>query len=185
MATDSICCIIAARNYPALSVILMTGYATVETGVEALRAGAFDLLTKPLIDQELEMAIDRAMSQRKVIEENRQLKQQLDTRFGLDHIVGHDHRMKRIFEMIDSVADTRATVLITGESGTGKSMIARAIHRRSTRRDQRLRRSGLRCAAGNAARKRIVRPRRRFVYRGDGQQDWQVHASRWRHDLSG
>jgi DNA-binding NtrC family response regulator len=128
----SYCC----RNHPGLFVILMTGYATVETGIEALRAGAFDLLTKPLIDQELEMAIDRAMIQRKVVEENRQLKQQLDLRFGLDNIVGHDPRMRRIFEMIDSVADTRATVLISGESGTGKSMIARAIHRRSTRRDK-------------------------------------------------
>jgi DNA-binding NtrC family response regulator len=124
------------RLYPNLSVVLMTGYATLETGIEALRAGAFDLLTKPLIDQELEMVIDRALTQRKVIEENRQLKQQLDTRFGLENIVGHDSRMKRIFEMIDSVADTRATVLITGESGTGKSMIARAIHRRSARREK-------------------------------------------------
>jgi DNA-binding NtrC family response regulator len=126
------CC----QNSPYLAVILMTGYATVETGIEALRAGAFDLLTKPLIDQELQMAIDRALTQRKVLEENRQLKQQLDTRFGLENVVGQDHRMKRIFEMIDSVADTRATVLITGESGTGKSMIARAIHRRSARRDK-------------------------------------------------
>ena len=98
--------------------------------------GAFDLLTKPLLDQELEMSIDRALSQRQVIEENRRLKAQLDSRYGLDNIVGHDHRMQRIFEMIDSIADTRATVLITGESGTGKSMIARVIHRRSARRDK-------------------------------------------------
>jgi DNA-binding NtrC family response regulator len=114
---------------------MITGYGTVETAIEAMRAGAFDFLTKPLIDQELEMAIDRALSQRKVIEENERLKKQLDTRYGLDHIIGHDHRMQRLFEMIDSIADTRATVLITGESGTGKSMIARVIHRRSARRD--------------------------------------------------
>ncbi len=126
------CC----THHPQLTVILITGYGTVETGIEALRAGAFDLLTKPLIDQELEMAIDRALSQRQVIAENKQLKAQLDTRFGLDSIVGHDERMQRVFEMIDSIADTRATVLITGESGTGKSMIARAIHRRSDRRDR-------------------------------------------------
>jgi DNA-binding NtrC family response regulator len=124
------------KSYPQTTVILMTGYGTVETGIEALRAGAFDLLTKPLIDEELEMSINRALSQRKVIEENKQLKQQLDLRFGLENIVGHDHRMQKIFDMIDRVADTRATVLITGESGTGKSLIARAIHRRSTRRDQ-------------------------------------------------
>jgi DNA-binding NtrC family response regulator len=120
---------------PESVVILITGYGTVETGIEALRAGAFDLLTKPLIDKELEMAIDRALSQREVIEENKQLKAQLDIRFGMENIIGNDHRMHRVFDMIDSVADTRATVLITGESGTGKSLIARAIHRRSARRD--------------------------------------------------
>ena len=98
--------------------------------------GAFDLLTKPLIDEELQLAIERALSQREVIEENKKLKAQLDLRFGMENIIGHDHRMLRIFDMIDSVADTRATVLITGESGTGKSMIARAIHRRSRRRNR-------------------------------------------------
>lgn len=120
---------------PGLTVILVTGYGTVETGVDAIRAGAFDLLTKPLIDEELLMSIDRALSQRKVIEENKNLKEQLDLRFGMENIVGHDHRMLRVFDMIESVADTRATVLITGESGTGKSLIARAIHRRSARRN--------------------------------------------------
>ncbi len=124
------------EHRPGLTVILLTGYGTVETGIEALRAGAFDLLTKPLIDEELEMAIDRALSQRRVLEENQQLKAQLDKRFGLENIVGHDHRMQRVFDVIDSIADTKATVLITGESGTGKSMIARAIHRRSQRRDK-------------------------------------------------
>ncbi len=124
------------EKHPATVVILITGYATVETGVEALRAGAFDLLTKPLIDEELLMAIDRALSQRRVLEENKQLKAQLDQRFGMENIIGGDHRMRRIFDVIDSIADTRATVLITGESGTGKSLIARAIHRRSARRDK-------------------------------------------------
>lgn len=124
------------KKHPDLTVILLTGYGTVETAIEALRAGAFDMLTKPLIDEELSLAIERALTQRKVIEENQQLKQQLDLRFGLENIVGHDNRMLKVFDMIDRIADTRATVLITGESGTGKSLLARAIHRRSTRRDQ-------------------------------------------------
>lgn len=125
----------ARANRPSTTVILVTGYGTVETGVEAIRAGAFDLLTKPLIDEELELAIGRALSQRQVLEENANLKAQLDLRFGMENIVGKDHRMQRMFDMIDSIADTRATVLITGECGTGKSMVARAIHRRSGRRD--------------------------------------------------
>ena len=124
------------QNHPQTTVILITGYATVETGIEALRAGAFDLLTKPLIDEELEMAIERALAQREVIAENQTLKAQLDLRFGLENVIGHDHRMKRVFDVVDRIADTKATVLITGESGTGKSLLARAIHRRSSRRDQ-------------------------------------------------
>ncbi|HUT89899.1 MAG TPA: sigma-54 dependent transcriptional regulator [Thermoguttaceae bacterium] len=124
------------RDHPGTSVIMISGYGTVESAMEAIRSGAFDFLTKPLIDQELEMAIERALSQRKVIAENETLKAQLDMRFGMENIVGHDHRMLRIYDMIDSVADTKATVLITGESGTGKSLVARAIHRRSGRRDK-------------------------------------------------
>jgi len=124
------------QKQPAAAVIMITGYGTVESAVDAIRLGAFDFLTKPLIDEELEMAIQRALDQRKVLEENRLLKAQLDLRFGMENVVGHDHRMLKIYDMIDSVADTRATVLITGESGTGKSMIARAIHRRSGRRNK-------------------------------------------------
>ena len=124
------------QERPDQNFILMTGYGTVDTAIEALRAGAFDFLTKPIIDEELVMAIERSLSQREVIEENTTLKQQLDMRFGMGSIVGHDHRMLKIFDMIESVADTKATILITGESGTGKSLIARAIHRHSSRRDK-------------------------------------------------
>ena len=121
------------RNWPAAQVILMTGYGSPDGAIEAIRAGAFDYITKPLIDNELLMTIERAISQRSVRQENDNLRAQLDRRYGMDNIIGRDPRMLKVFEMIGSVADTRATVLVTGESGTGKSMIARAIHRRSGR----------------------------------------------------
>src|SRR5215213_2284328 len=121
------------RKWPASQVILMTGYGSADGAIEAVRAGAFDYITKPLIDNELLMTIERAISQRCVRQENDNLRAQLDRRYGMDNIVGRDPRMLKVFEMIGSVADTRATVLVSGESGTGKSMIARAIHRRSGR----------------------------------------------------
>ncbi len=126
---------IRSRNL-GTTVLFITGYAAIDTAMEAIRAGAFDVLTKPLIDEELEMAIERALAQRGIAEENKSLKAQLDLRFGLENVIGHDHRMLKTYDMIDAVADTKATVLVTGESGTGKSMIARAIHRRSSRRDK-------------------------------------------------
>ncbi len=122
------------NNHPDSSVLVVTGYATPDTAVEAVRAGAFDLLTKPLIDEELSLAIQRAVSQREITRENEQLREQLDRRSGMENILSHDYRMLKIFDVVDSIADARASVLITGENGTGKSMIARAIHARSSRR---------------------------------------------------
>ena len=92
------------KHFPHVVVVLMTGYATVDTSVEAIREGAFDLLTKPLIDDEILVAIDRALSQQKVIEENEQLKTQLDERFGRDSIVGNDFRMQKTFDMVDNLS---------------------------------------------------------------------------------
>jgi DNA-binding NtrC family response regulator len=121
------------RNYPDTQVMLITGYGDPDAAVEAMRAGAADYLTKPLIGDELLLAIERVFNQRHIVEENNQLRKELDKHYSLDNIVGQDSGMQRVFEMVESVADTRATVLVTGESGTGKSMIARAVHRRSDR----------------------------------------------------
>jgi DNA-binding NtrC family response regulator len=124
------------RTRPEVCVILITGYGTIESAVEAIRMGAFDYLTKPVIDDELNFSIQRALGQKQIIEENRRLKQQLDEKFGLSNIIGHDYKMVKLFDLIESVADTRTTVLILGENGTGKTITARAIHQMSDRRDK-------------------------------------------------
>lgn len=124
----------ARQNTPETSVILLTGFGTIENAVEAIRLGAFDYLTKPIICDELSFSIERAVGQRKIVQENKTLRAQLNERFGLGNLIGRDYRMQKMFDLIESVADTRATVLILGESGTGKTMTARAIHQQSARR---------------------------------------------------
>lgn len=124
------------ENATDTSVILLTGFGTIESAVEAIRMGAFDYLTKPVIDEELNLSIERAISQRQLMEENKQLKAALNEKHGLSNIIGKDYKMLRMFELIESVADTRTTVLILGESGTGKTVTARSIHQMSDRADK-------------------------------------------------
>jgi two-component system response regulator HydG len=121
-------------NVPDLPVVLVTGFGTIESAVEAIRLGAFDYLAKPLVDDELTLCVQRALGQRLIATENKNLKQALDQRFGLGNIVGRDYKMVKMFDLVESVADTRTTVLVLGESGTGKTMTARAIHQLSGRR---------------------------------------------------
>ncbi len=123
------------NRYPETAVIMITGYGTIESAVEAIKHGAFDYLTKPIIDDEIKLVIERALRQQHLMAENRALRSQLGERYSLDNIVGHDPKMLRVFDLIEAVADTPTTVLITGESGTGKSLVARAIHQHSNRRD--------------------------------------------------
>jgi DNA-binding NtrC family response regulator len=121
------------NQYPDVVVLVITGYGTIENAVEAVKMGAFEYLTKPIIDDEIRVTIQKALKQQTLLSENFQLKQQLGLRYGLDNIVGHDYKMLKIFDLVEAVADSRTTVLMTGESGTGKSLIARAIHHRSPR----------------------------------------------------
>jgi DNA-binding NtrC family response regulator len=121
---------------PETAVILLTGLGTIENAVEAIRMGAFDYLTKPIIEDELSLAIQRALSQRSLIRENKTLRAQLDQRYGLGNIIGRDYKMVKLFDLIESVADTRTNVLILGESGTGKTMTARSLHQLSSRRNK-------------------------------------------------
>ncbi|MCL2648290.1 MAG: sigma-54 dependent transcriptional regulator [Phycisphaerales bacterium] len=121
------------NNYPDIVVLVITGYGTIENAVDAVKMGAFEYLTKPIIDDEIRVAVQKALKQQSLLSENYLLKQQLGLRYGLDNIVGHDYKMLKIFDLVEAVADSKTTVLMTGESGTGKSLIARAIHHRSPR----------------------------------------------------
>src|SRR5215218_6953788 len=124
------------RRFPHTVVIVITGYGSIEGAVEATKMGAFDYLTKPIVDDEIRVVVEKAVRQQSLLFENQTLKQQLDLRFGLENIVGHDYKMLKIFDLVGAVADSRTTVLMSGESGTGKSLVARAIHHRSPRRDK-------------------------------------------------
>jgi DNA-binding NtrC family response regulator len=124
------------RRFPHVVIIVITGYGSIEGAVEATKMGAFDYLTKPIVDDEIRVVVEKAVRQQALLFENHALRQQLDLRFGIDNIVGHDYRMLRIFDLVNAVADSRTTVLMSGESGTGKSLLARAIHHRSPRRDK-------------------------------------------------
>jgi DNA-binding NtrC family response regulator len=124
------------RRFPQTVVVVITGYGSIEGAVEATKMGAFDYLTKPIVDDEIRVVVEKAIRQQSLLFENQTLKQQLDLRFGLENIVGHDYKMLKIFDLVEAVADSRTTVLMTGESGTGKSLLARAVHHRSPRRDK-------------------------------------------------
>src|ERR1041385_7569760 len=117
--------------------ILMTAYGSEELAVDAMKRGADDYIAKGRLQiDELEMRIARAVRRQNLETENVSLRKQLDSKFGLENIVGESPAMKEIFEVVQQVAPTRATVLLTGESGTGKEIFAKAIHQLSPRAKQ-------------------------------------------------
>ncbi|HEU5400932.1 MAG TPA: response regulator, partial [Terriglobales bacterium] len=119
---------------PEVICIMMTGYASVETAIAALKNGAYDYVTKPLDPDEIAHLVSRAIEHRSAQRENVRLKEQVAETTRPSEIVGQGPSMQRVFEAIETVGPTDATVLITGESGTGKELVARAIHYASPRR---------------------------------------------------
>jgi DNA-binding NtrC family response regulator len=115
--------------------IILTGYGTIKSAVEAIKTGAFDYITKPIKSGEILMVVEKALRYKHLERENILLRQQLRKKYRFDNFVGDSKPIQKVFELIEKVADTDSTVLITGESGTGKELIAKAIHYNSYRRD--------------------------------------------------
>src|SRR3954452_13748364 len=124
------------RQNAHLPVLMMTAFGSVETAVEAMKSGATDFLLKPFSLDHLMQVVHKALEVRALRDENRQLKEQLGRRYEFDNIIGRSEPMQEIFATIERVAPSRATVLLAGESGVGKDLIARAIHFHSPRRDR-------------------------------------------------
>ncbi len=124
------------RDHPHLPVIMITGYSTVESAVEAMKAGACDYLPKPFTPTQVEMIVRKALDNRSMMLENLYLRGEVQSKYRFENIVGTCQKMQEIYRLIAKVAPTPGTVLITGESGTGKELVARAIHYHSLRKDR-------------------------------------------------
>jgi DNA-binding NtrC family response regulator len=135
----------ALERYPGIVAIVVTGYGTIRDAVDALKHGAADFVAKPFQFDELLHVLTSALERKRLRTENAYLRQQLEERYGLGAIIGRSARMRALFQMIETVAATSTTILIGGETGTGKEMVARAIHHTSPRRQHRF--VALNCSA--------------------------------------
>ncbi len=124
------------QDHPNTFVILFTGYATVETAVQAIRKGAFDYIPKPFTPQQLEVVVNRAFKQKALADENRHLRGQIRAKFSFESLLGCSPAMKKVRALLARIAQTDASVLVCGESGTGKELIARALHANSRRQNK-------------------------------------------------
>jgi two-component system response regulator PilR (NtrC family) len=124
------------KSDPELVVVMITAFASVETAIEAMKRGAFDYVTKPFKNDEVRVVVANGLKQRRLVDENRTLKEALNDRQRFDVLVGKSARMQEVYSLIQQVAPSKSTVLITGESGTGKELVARAIHNYSARKNK-------------------------------------------------
>ena len=153
------------QQWPELPVLMLTAYATPKLAVEAIKAGAIDYLAKPFAPEELLHAVARCAERHQLLRENAALRLRAGEIFSLDQIVGESPKMRELRKLIQTVAPTDTRVLILGESGTGKELVAGALARPEPAARGALRPHQLRRHSGNAARKRIVRPRKGRVHR--------------------
>ena len=135
----------AVARYPHIIAIVVTGFGTVKDAVEAIKRGAWDFVSKPFQIDELLHVLDSAIEQRRLKSENAYLRSQLEERYRFEGIVGKSRPMERLFQLLETVAPTNSTILISGETGTGKEVVARAIHHNGSRRVHRF--VALNCSA--------------------------------------
>src|SRR6188474_351564 len=135
----------AVARYPDIIAIVVTGYGTVKDAVEAIKRGAWDFVSKPFQIDELLHVLDSALEQRRLRSENAYLRAQLEARYRFEGIVGKSRAMTHLFQLLETVAATNSTLLIAGETGSGKEVVARAIHHNSPRRMHRF--VALNCSA--------------------------------------
>lgn len=128
------CLKIIKESFPTIEVIMLTGHGTIEDAINSMKLGAYDFLTKPYDMDKLEAVIQKALEKRNLVKQNIILKQELNRRDRYQGLIGESLGMKRVLEMINKVANTRSTVLIHGESGVGKELVAKAIHLNSPRK---------------------------------------------------
>jgi two-component system response regulator PilR (NtrC family) len=121
---------------PDIPVIMITAFATTDTAVEAMKAGAYDYLSKPFKIEEIKVVIKKALNASTLVVENRALKSELHDKYDFSNLLGESDPMKRVYDLIKKTAETRTNVLIVGESGTGKELVARAVHYNSARKDK-------------------------------------------------
>jgi len=124
------------ETHPDIDVIMMTGHSRIETAVRSMKLGAFDYLPKPFDPDELELIVERALERRRLLRENLDLKTEISSKYRFENIVGASPQMQNVFRLIAKCAPTSSTVLLQGKSGTGKELIARAIHYNSLRKDK-------------------------------------------------
>ena len=124
----------AVDRYPDIIAIVITGYGTVKDAVDAIKRGAWDFVNKPFQIDELLHVLESAIEQRRLKSENAYLRAQLDQRYRFDGIVGNSRPMTRLLQLVETIASTNSTILVTGETGTGKEVVARSIHHNSPRR---------------------------------------------------
>jgi DNA-binding NtrC family response regulator len=126
----------ATKLNPAISTIIITAHATIQSAISAIREGAYDYVEKPFCPEKVELLIEKLVQHQELIEENISLRRKIEDRFQFQGIIAKSPKMLQIIELIKTVAPTNATVLITGETGTGKEVVARAIHHQSKRRNK-------------------------------------------------